>query len=80
MLISMVVFHLPFQSFQVYHKEVFLFLIYINDLPSCTTYVNLFLFADDTKCLKSITTPVDTTLLQSAYLNGVLNGNDLLMN
>ena len=42
-----------------------LFLIYINDLPSCTTYVNLFLFADDTKCLKSITTPVDTTLLQS---------------
>ena len=42
-----------------------LFLTYINDLPSCTTYVNLFLFADDTKCLKSITTPVDTTLLQS---------------
>ena len=42
-----------------------LFLIYINDLPSWTTYVNLFLFADDTKCLKSITTPIDTTLLQS---------------
>ena len=40
-----------------------LFLVYVNDLPSHTLFTNLYLFADDTKCLKSILTPADSLLL-----------------
>ena len=42
-----------------------LFLIYINDLPSSLKHSDTFLFADDTKCLRSVCSPLDCTLLQS---------------
>ena len=41
-----------------------LFLVYINDLPSYASNSNLLLFADDTKCLKSITNLADCHKLQ----------------
>ena len=41
-----------------------LFLVYVNDLPSHTMFTSLYLFADDTKCLKPILTPADSLLLQ----------------
>ena len=41
-----------------------LFLVYVNDLPSQALYSDLFLFADDTKCLKSVSSPLDSSLLQ----------------
>ena len=41
-----------------------LFLVYVNDLPSHTLFTSLYLFADDTKCLKPILTPADSLLLQ----------------
>ena len=41
-----------------------LFLIYINDLPEHIISSVLFLFADDTKCLKTITTFNDSSELQ----------------
>ena len=40
-----------------------LFAIYVNDLPSIVSS-NLFMFADDLKLYRSITQPLDTTLLQ----------------
>ena len=39
-----------------------LFAIYVNDLPSIVS--SLFMFADDLKLYRSITQPLDTTLLQ----------------
>ena len=45
-----------------------LFLLYINDIPSHTLYTSLFLFADDSKCLKPILTPADHLLLQQDLL------------
>lgn len=43
----------------------FLFLIYINDLSSSIKHSKIFLFADDTKCLRPICSPQDHILLQS---------------
>ena len=42
-----------------------LFLIYVNDLPLSINSSSLLLFADDTKCLKSIDCPHDCDLLQN---------------
>ena len=41
-----------------------LFLIYINDLPECINYASCYLFADDSKVLKSIFTTNDCSQLQ----------------
>ena len=43
---------------------VMLFLTYINDLPHPSTHSLTFLFADDTKCLKQISSSSDRVLLQ----------------
>ncbi|CAI8024098.1 hypothetical protein GBAR_LOCUS14028, partial [Geodia barretti] len=45
-----------------------LFLIFVNDLPSSTKSSNVFLFADDTKCLKKISSQTDCHLLQEDLL------------
>ena len=42
-----------------------LFLVYINDLPVCVSNSSLLLFADDTKCSKSIINLTDASLLQN---------------
>ena len=41
-----------------------LFLIYINDLPNAISHATSYLFADDTKLLKSISTHNDSLVLQ----------------
>ena len=41
-----------------------LFLVYINDLPSAISYSSAYLFADDTKFIKSITSFNDSVQLQ----------------
>ena len=41
-----------------------LFLVYVNDLPSQVPHSDLYLFTDDTKCLKLISTPQDSVQLQ----------------
>ena len=41
-----------------------LFIIYINDLPSCISYTEMFLFADDAKVLKEISNSGDSEFLQ----------------
>ena len=41
-----------------------LFIIYVNDLPSVVSYSKTFIFADDTKCSKSIMSNSDHKLLQ----------------
>ena len=41
-----------------------LFLIYVNDIPDHINNSLLYLFADDTKCLKIISDPADAILLQ----------------
>ena len=41
-----------------------LFALYINDLPSCLTSAIPFIYADDTKCVKSISTVDDIHSLQ----------------
>ena len=43
----------------------FLFLLYINDLSYSINHSKTFLFADDTKCLRPIRSPLDHILLQS---------------
>ena len=42
-----------------------LFLIYINDIPDYVSHLLLYLFADHTKCLKTITDPADSIQLQN---------------
>ena len=42
-----------------------LFLIYINDLQLSVTFSRALLFADDTKCLLSIKSPIDSQNLQT---------------
>ena len=46
-----------------------LFEIYVNDLPESVNSSLLYLFADDTKCLKSINTPEDVVKFQSDVCN-----------
>ena len=41
-----------------------LFLIYINDIPNYDVSYSTLMFADDTKCFKTITQPSDSTQLQ----------------
>ena len=41
-----------------------LFLIFINDIPSSITYSHIFLFADDAKCLQTVSSLPDCRLLQ----------------
>ena len=41
-----------------------LFLVYVNDIPDYITNSLLYLFADDTKCLKTISDPADSIKLQ----------------
>ena len=40
-----------------------LFVLYVNDLPDCTSS-DIYLFADDTKIFRSITCDSDSELLQ----------------
>ena len=47
-----------------FHKEVILFDIFIDDLPSVIKYSNCLLFADDLKLLRKIRDPYDSQLLQ----------------
>ena len=42
-----------------------LFLVYVNDLPDQVSFVKTFLFADDTKCLSHIVSPLDLRSRQS---------------
>ena len=42
-----------------------LFLIFINDIPAFSKFSTLFLFADDVKCSKDISSMEDCSLLQS---------------
>ena len=41
-----------------------LFLIYVNDLPLSLKFSNIFMYADDTKCLKKISSTADCLSLQ----------------
>ena len=41
-----------------------LFLVYVNDLPLQVSFSDVFLFADDTKCLKPVSSPLDSSQLQ----------------
>jgi len=41
-----------------------LFAVFINDLPNCVSSSVLYLFADDTKCLKTISNSTDIQCLQ----------------
>ena len=49
-----------------------LFLIFINDIPTFPKFSTLFLFADDVKCSKDISSMEDCSLLQSDLTN-ILN-------
>ena len=42
----------------------FLFLIFVNDIPSSMKHSHLLLFADDTKCLKKVSSLSDCHSLQ----------------
>ena len=44
-----------------------LFLIFINDIPSAVSHSNILLFADDTKCLKNVSSSADCRLLHEGY-------------
>ena len=46
-----------------------LFLIYVNDIPDIIKFCLLFLFADDTKCIKTISSPLDSLKLQEDLNN-----------
>ena len=46
-----------------------LFAIYINDLPESVNSSILYLYADDTKCLKLINSPEDVVKFQSDICN-----------
>ena len=49
-----------------------MFIVYINDLPSAVTSSNILLFADGTKCYKTIHSSLDCHLLQ-LDLNSLTN-------
>ena len=42
-----------------------LFIMFMNDLPNILTHSSAFVFADNTKCFRHITTSADQQLLQS---------------
>ena len=42
-----------------------LFLIYVNYIPDIIKFCLFFLFADDTKCIKTISSPLDSLKLQN---------------
>ena len=53
--------------------EPLLFVIFINNLPHCFRSATPYLYADDTKCIKSIHNSTETTL--TVFLTGaVLEG------
>ena len=55
----------------------FLFLLYVNDLPSClSSNSTLALFADDSKCYKEITSPDDCLTLQQD-IDSLLNWSEI---
>ena len=49
-----------------------LFLIFVNDIPAFSKFTTLFLFANDVKCSKDISSVEDCSLLQS-NLTSLLN-------
>ena len=49
-----------------------LFILFVNDLPDSITSSSPFLFADDTKCVMTISSPQDSSLLQDD-LNALAN-------
>ena len=59
-----------------------LFLIFVNDIPDSLTSSTTFLFADDTKCLKTIQCPSECVLLQRdlQYLSGWSQQWNLIVN
>ena len=46
-----------------------LFLIFINDIPSAVSHSSILLFADDSKCLKNVSSSADCRLLQEDILH-----------
>ena len=46
-----------------------LFIVYINDLPNCTTFSSTYLFADDSKCIGKVTSSNDSALLLHSLHN-----------
>ena len=57
----------------------FLFIIYVNDMPNVVSS-DLYMFADDTKLYRTITSESDCNILQQ-HLNNVINwGNKWLTN
>ena len=45
-----------------------LFLIFVNDVPDTVLFSKILLFADDAKCIMPISSPLDSTHLQSDLL------------
>ena len=58
----------------MFHKVVswvrpLLFLIFVNDLPLSVRHSHIFLYADDTKCLKNVSSQSDSHSLQDDLSN-----------
>ena len=54
----------PSLCFQVYRKDQYLVHIYVNDLPYVASLTSVALFADDTKCYRTIESMEDGARLQ----------------
>ena len=60
----------PSLCFQVYRKDQYLVHIYVNDLPYLASLTSVALFADDTKCYRTIESMEDSArLLMQIDLN-----------
>ena len=60
----------PSLCFQVYRKDQYLVHIYVNDLPYLASLTSVALFADDTKCYRTIESMEDgARLLMQIDLN-----------